>query len=217
MTIAGRFSDLPTSLISGHGAFHAATKGELGQQLSQLKDGQSPKVFVISCVDSRVDPATLFGSAPGEIFVTRNVANLVPAYAEQASTESGSHGTETAIEYAVKALKVEHIVVLGHAGCGGVGACIASKSAPLDFHFIGSWISLLDQARDKVLDQGADDPQVALEHEGVRASLERLADYPFVATALERGALKLHGGWFNIGEAQLYWMDGTGRFAPVES
>ncbi|NVK34126.1 MAG: carbonic anhydrase [Rhodobacteraceae bacterium] len=169
--------------------------------------GQKPDVMVISCCDSRVTPEGVFAAGPGELFVMRNVANLVPPYE---STE-GQHGTSAAIEYAVRALKVKHIVVMGHAKCGGVQAFRENANArTIDGDFIGRWIKLLEPAAiamacmpvDKI-----DDPQLAMEYAGVRQSLKNLRTFPFVEEAIVGEELSLHGAWFDIGSGELRVME----------
>lgn len=198
----------PTDLISGYGRY--LQKGfvrykETHERLAVY--GQQPKVMVISCCDSRVTPEGIFHAGPGELFVFRNVANLVPPCEDDDSL----HGTSAAIEYAVRSLKVEHIVVLGHAKCGGVHAFRQNANAPtLKGDFIGRWIKLLEPAAiamacmpvDKI-----DDPQLAMEYAGVRQSLKNLQTFPFVKEVLESGELKAHGAWFDIGSGELRVMD----------
>lgn len=208
----------PHALLSGYGRYMA--KGyvrhkETHEHLAVY--GQTPEVMVISCCDSRVTPEGIFNVGPGELFVLRNVANLVPPF----ETDGGHHGTSAAIEYAVAALKVKHIVVMGHAKCGGVQAFReSSRSSNLDGAFIGRWIKLLEPAAislacmpvDKI-----DDPQLAMEYAGVRQSLVNLGTFPFVEEAIQNGSLSLHGAWFDIGSGELRVMDpDTECFAPAE-
>lgn len=201
-------TDFPTHLVTGYHRY--LQKGfvrhkETHENLAIY--GQQPDVMVISCCDSRVTPEGIFHVGPGELFVVRNVANLVPPYEE---TE-GQHGTSAAIEYAVNVLKVKHIVVMGHAKCGGVQAFREHANAPLATgEFIGRWIKLLEPAAiamacmpvDKL-----DDPQLAMEYAGVRQSLKNLRTFPFIAEALDGGTLAVHGAWFDIGSGELRVMD----------
>ncbi|MFD1695955.1 carbonic anhydrase [Roseibium aestuarii] len=200
--------NFPSDLIAGYGRY--LQKGfvrykETHEHLAIY--GQKPQVMVISCCDSRVTPEGIFHAGPGELFVFRNVANLVPPCEE----DSGLHGTSAAIEYAVRALKVKHIVVMGHAKCGGVQAFRENANAPtLKGDFIGRWIKLLEPAAiamacmpvDKL-----DDPQLAMEYAGVRQSLKNLETFPFVKEELEAGSLSIHGAWFDIGSGELRVMD----------
>lgn len=181
--------------------------------------GQTPEVMVISCCDSRVTPEGIFNVGPGELFVVRNVANLVPPYED---TE-GQHGTSAAIEFAVNGLKVRHIVVMGHGQCGGVKAFRENANAPMATgQFIGRWIKLLEPAAIAMacmpVDK-ADDPQLAMEYAGIRQSLKNLMTFPFVDSAVQQGGLTLHGSWFDIGSGELRVMDAESqRFeqaAPV--
>jgi len=163
---------------------------------------------VISCCDSRVDPVTIFDARPGELFVIRNVANLVPPY----NVDDGLHGTSTAIEFAVRNLKVGTIMVLGHARCGGVRAAM-DASATADAAFLSQWISLLDDAKLRV---GGDDAD-ALEHASIKVSLERLMTFPFVAEAVRAGRLTLAGARFSIFDGRLEILDQkTGEFSDAD-
>jgi carbonic anhydrase len=177
--------------------------------------GQQPQVMVISCCDSRVTPESIFGAGPGELFVVRNVANLVPPY----EPDDHHHSTSAALEFAVQALKVRHIVVMGHCLCGGVKAFLDQDSTPLSpGDFIGKWMALLDPAAEFRCDpvERADDPQLAMEYAGVRQSVSNLRSFPCVSILESRGRLSLHGAWFDIGSGELRLMDpATGRFAPA--
>lgn len=182
------------------------------------EEGQTPRAMVIACCDSRVEVNSIFGQRTGELFVHRNIANLVPPY----TPDGRQHGTSAAIEFAVKHLKVEHILVMGHSLCGGVAGCIAmcEGKAP-EFEktesFIGRWIDTLRPGYDRVSDiVHEEDKQTALEKEGVHVSLENLVSYPFVKEAVEAGTLSLHGLWADISEMDLETFDGTiRRFVPV--
>jgi len=209
----------PVHLVAGYGRY--LEKGfvrykETHERLAIY--GQQPEVMVISCCDSRVTPEGIFHSGPGELFVLRNVANLVPPFEE---TE-GQHGTSAAIEYAATALHVKHIVVMGHAQCGGVRAFRENANAPaLKGDFIGRWIKLLEPAAISMacmpVDNG-DDPQLAMEYAGVRQSLKNLLTFPFVASLVQQGSLTLHGAWFDIGSGELRVMDPeTEKFATCDT
>ncbi len=172
-------------------------------------EGQSPHVMVITCADSRLDPATIFDALPGELFVVRNVANLVPPYEEK----EGLHGTSAAIEFAVQKLNVDTILVLGHVACGGVAAALE----PPEMHagtFMGAWIDLLEEAKARLPD--SKDPHKALERESVKLSLERLQTFPFVARALQEKRLTLAGGVFGVADGALEMLNSaTGTFVPA--
>lgn len=173
--------------------------------------GQSPKTLVIACADSRVDPATIFNADPGELFVVRNVANLAPPFEEA----PGFHGVSAAIEFAVIHLKVEIILVLGHAQCGGVAAALADR--PRDPHsFLDSWISLLDTAKARIEADHHEHPPTALEYESIRVTLENLATFPFVAKAMKDRGLTLAGARYGVADGGLELLDRTtGAFNPV--
>ncbi len=185
---------------------------EIYYRLNKL--GQSPKVMVIACCDSRVDPATIFDAGPGELFISRNVANLVPPYAP----DGAHHGTSAALEFAVKHLKVEDIVVMGHAQCGGANALLMQHQFGKRTEFIDSWMQIASDARDKVvLDQGdAEDVQQAIEHEIVRLSLRNLMQFSWIREAVEAGQLHLHGWYFGIEKGVLYCLNpDTNEFEAV--
>jgi len=146
-----------------------------------------------------------------QLFVVRNIANLVHPYMARARGQ-GANATSSGLEYAVKALKVEHLVVMGHGGCGGVKASLESaepNNTIGDFEFIGPWVSVLDGARDKVRASGSFNPQYALELEGIEVSLKNLLTFPFVKEAVEAGNLQLHGAWFAIHHGELHWRNNT--------
>ncbi|MAS40177.1 MAG: carbonate dehydratase [Porticoccaceae bacterium] len=176
--------------------------------------GQSPEVMIVSCCDSRVDPETIFSALPGELFVMRNVANLVPPY----ETGGTYHGVSAAIEFAVLNLRIKHLVVMGHAGCGGVKAALDREAAlQTEAEFISKWMSMLEQARLKVLagHQGASRKEMvqALEHEGIKTSLSNLRTFPFLKELEDNGRLNLHGAYFDIGTGKLYALnEATGKF-----
>jgi len=180
------------------------------------RHGQSPRVMVISCADSRVNPTDIFNADPGDMFVARNVANIVPP------NDAGRafHDTSAAIEYAVTAVDVDMIIVMGHEACGGVAGCLKGMgdNGGGGSH-VGAWVSLLNEARDRVKSKplDADGGQSALELEGVRQSLANLMTFPFVKAAVDAGALKLQGAHFSIETAQLRLTDGNGEFHAVKS
>jgi carbonic anhydrase len=199
-------------LIEGYRVYRSKRWPELRALHRRLADrGQSPRVLVIACADSRVDPATIFNASPGELFVVRNVANLAPPFEQGA----GFHGVSAAIEFAVLQLKVETILVLGHAQCGGVAAALSDR--PRDpKSFLDAWISLLDPAKARVLDRGEKDPADALEHESIRVTLENLATFPFVRQAMDEWGLKLVGMRYGVADGGLELLDPeTGAFSAV--
>ncbi len=183
----------------------------------RLAQGQAPQTMIIACSDSRVDPATIFGTSPGEIFVVRNVANLVPPF----ETGGGRHGVSAALEFAVTQLKVSEIVVLGHGACGGVTAALNRTFAGAkagEGGFIAHWIDMLDAARDRVVADFGTGPEAirALERETVKTSIANLRSFPFVRDAEAAGTLRLTGALFAIADGSLHTLDErSGQFAPL--
>ncbi len=166
--------------------------------------GQNPEAMIISCSDSRVDPETIFSAMPGELFVVRNVANLVPPY----ETGGKFHGVSAAIEFAALNLRVKHLIVMGHSGCGGVKAALDQSAAiQTESQFISRWMSMLDDARLAVLASHQTRPhaekQRALEKEGVKAAIKNLRSFPFVRELEDKGRLSLHGAYFDIATGTL--------------
>jgi carbonic anhydrase len=199
-------------LVEGYKSFRAGAYKEQVQLYRELGEGQDPDIMIIGCADSRAEPAEIFNAAPGQLFIVRNVANLVPPF----DTSGGLHGVSAALEFAVTALKVKHIVIMGHGGCGGVGACLSAAEDKPVGRFIAPWVQLLDETRDRVLAGNPADPQTAVEHAGVGASLENLMTFPFVKEAVEAGSLQLHGAWFAIALGELKWRDNeTGAFENI--
>ncbi len=180
-------------------------------------DGQTPDVMLVSCCDSRVDPETIFSAMPGELFVVRNVANLVPPY----ETTGKYHGVSAALEFAALNLRVKHIVVMGHSGCGGVRACLEHDAVrQTEAQFIRNWMSILDGARAAV--QAAQPEalpgtlRTALEIEGIKTSLANLRTFPCVQALEAKGRVSLHGVYFDIATGNLSVLNqATGAFAPV--
>ena len=199
-------------LIEGYRRFRAGTYAEQAALYRELGEGQSPAIMLIACADSRAEPSDIFAAAPGQLFVVRNVANLVPPY----MPDGKLHGVSAALEYAVNVLKVEHIVVMGHGGCGGIQASLTGDGNPAIGEFVAPWVSLLDEARQRVLESGSVNPQFSLELEGIETSLGNLMSFPFVKKAVEAGDLTLHGAWFAIRHGELHWRNGrTGRFEMI--
>jgi carbonic anhydrase len=168
------------------------------------KYGQKPDTMVISCCDSRVDPETIFSAMPGELFVVRNVANLVPPY----ETGGKFHGVSTAIEYAVMNLRIKHLIVMGHSGCGGVKAALDQSAAiQTEAQFIKRWMSMLDDARLRVVSAHQMAPTAEklklLEMEGIKTSINNLRTFPFVKDVEDKGRLSLHGAYFDIASGTL--------------
>ena len=207
------------ALIDGYRRFRENGLGRERERWSRLAEGQSPKVMVIACSDSRTDPSMVFDANPGEMFVVRNVSALVPPF----ETTPGYHGVSAALEFAVTQLEVEEIVVMGHGFCGGCAAALTGQFDHADHgegHFIAHWIDMLDEARDKVRaaypEPFGRDAFRAMEHEGVRVSLRNLRTFPWIREREEAGKLALHGAFFKISEGVLYILDETsGAFSPA--
>ncbi len=179
--------------------------------------GQNPEVMVISCCDSRVDPETIFSALPGELFVARNVANLVPPY----ETGGKFHGVSTAIEFAALNLRVKHLVIMGHSGCGGVKAALDQSAAiQTEAQFISRWMSMLDDARLRVVSAHQMAPQAVkqalLEKEGIKTSIKNLRTFPFIRDLEDKGRLSLHGAYFDIATGTLSVLNHSrGEFFPL--
>jgi len=201
-------------LLDGYKAFRNGAFAEKSELYHELEKGQDPDIMIIGCADSRAEPAEIFSAAPGQLFIVRNVANLVPPYEET----DGLHGVSAALEFAVTALKVKHIVIMGHGGCGGVSASLSAAADKPVGRFIAPWVELLDDARARVLESGVEDKQTALEHAGVEGSLNNLMTFPFVRDAIADRTLELHGAWFAIGLGELHWRDpSSGVFRAVDA
>lgn len=204
----------PPELIAGYKNFMAGRYAAERDRYHELaNEGQSPNSMVIACCDSRAAPETIFGVGPGELFVLRNVANLVPRFAPDA----GQHGTSAGIEFAVEGLKVEHIIVMGHGRCGGIHAALHPDHSPLaPGDFIGKWLTLLDPVIEQFPDRGLmteGERQTALERISIRNSIANLRTFPYVAEREKAGTLVLHGAWFDIKTGELWLMDPeTGEF-----
>ncbi len=164
---------------------------------SLVEKGQKPDVMVIACSDSRVNPSIIAKAEPGELFIVRNVANLVPPY----EPDSHYHGTSAAIEFAVRDLNVEHIIVLGHSHCGGIRCLCEGHEDAKNREFIDGWMSIVEQARDDSLKGEAQRRNV--EREAVKVSLDNLLTFPWVKRRVEIGLLLLHGWLFDLEAGEL--------------
>ena len=208
----------PQRLIDGYNAFRTGRlKAEQNRYRELAETGQSPQVMIIGCSDSRVSPEVIFDASPGELFVVRNVANLVPPYAP----DGAYHGVSAALEFATGALKVRHIVVLGHAHCGGVRA-YADHSAPISTtDFIGRWMTLIAPAAEKVGargDMAQADYLERMEKASIANSLDNLLTFPRVQYLAGAGELYLHGAYFGVATGQLSVRDPkSGTFLPVDA
>jgi carbonic anhydrase len=207
----------PARLTEGYPSFLEGRLPEERERYEELaRHGQHPEIMVIGCGDSRVAPETIFDASPGEIFVIRNIANLVPPCEPDATTSF--HGTSAAIEFGVNALKVRHIVVLGHASCGGVAA-FANKAAPLTKpDFIGKWMSQIAPVAERLGPPTADRQNwiQRLEWAVVEYSLDNLMTFPAVREAVANGTLTLHGAYFGVATGLLFVRDPqTGKFSAL--
>lgn len=213
--------ELPGELIEGYYRFRSGRlETERARYHELAETGQKPKTMIIGCCDSRAAPETVFDCGPGELFVVRNVANLVPPYAP----DGDFHGTSAALEFAVQVLRVENIVVLGHARCGGIQAALEPDGEPLSpGDFIGKWMTLADPAVTKLDDLPPESwretgRQTTLERLSIRSSIDNLLTFPCVSILHDRGRLAVHGAWFDISTGELWALDQTsGEFRQVKA
>lgn len=203
--------------LSGFERFQKRYFGEGESVFTQLRHGQNPRALVLACCDSRTDPAILFNAAPGEIFVTRNVANLVPPYNDRAKLP----GIQADLEFAVKDLDVDRIIIMGHSGCGGIAALLEGDEAAAAKHeFIGAWVSIAAPAREQVLREHAGKPHAvqakACGQTSVTFTLQNLMTYPWIRQRVEAGTLTLHGWYFDLHEGELLgYSPKTAKFEPL--
>ncbi|MCK9553377.1 carbonic anhydrase, partial [Aquamicrobium sp.] len=208
---------LPEHLLNGYRNFmQGRYASESGRYVSLAREGQHPDTMIVACCDSRSAPETIFDSGPGELFVLRNVANLVPPY----EPDGEFHATSAALEFAVQSLKVKNIVVMGHGRCGGIKAAL-SNNAPLSpGDFIGKWMSMIGPAAETVASSTlmtASERQTALERISIRYSLANLRTFPCVNILESKGRLTLYGAWFDISTGELWVMNKeTGDFERPE-
>ena len=204
----------PDRLLTGYRNFMSGRFTEQQKRYRALAEtGQKPQTLVIACCDSRAAPETIFDSGPGELFVVRNVANLVPPY----EPDGQFHATSAALEFAVQSLKVSDIVVMGHGRCGGIKEALDPDSEPLSpGDFIGKWMGMLKPVAEQIQNTAlltTAERQRALERVSIRNSIANLRTFPCVRILEEKGKLKLHGSWFDISTGELWVMDGkTGDF-----
>jgi carbonic anhydrase len=208
--------NFPERLITGYRSF---LDGRLSTEQARYRDlaehGQSPEVMVVGCCDSRVSPEVIFDARPGELFVVRNVANLIPPY----ETGGSYHGVSAALEFAVGVLRVKHIVVLGHAQCGGVRAFVEDNEPVSPGDFIGRWMSLIAPAAERIGPRGETslaEYVTRLEQASVAHSLDNLLTFPRLRKLIERGDVTLHGAYFGVATGRLSVRDPvSGAFVPV--
>ena len=213
-------TDAMDDLVAGYRRFHeTGYAGEL-ERWASLKEGQAPRTMVISCSDSRVDPAQIFDVSPGELFVVRNLAALVPPY----ETTAGQHGVSAALEFAVQFLKVEQVAVMGHGMCGGCQAALTRNlhgNAPGEGGFVANWVGMLDEARGPIADAMGTtgrEAERAMEMAAVKVSLANMRTFPYVAEKEAAGTLALRGAYFAITDGVLHLLDEeSGEFRATES
>jgi carbonic anhydrase len=189
-------------LRAGFKGFRAQYYDQRPELFEALKAGQKPKVLMIACSDSRIDPAVLTRSEPGELFVVRNVANIVPPY----EPDDRHHGTSAAMEFAVRDLRVEHIILLGHSQCGGIRDLVGGLAKqPSPREFIGSWVSIVQDACVHAhADVNPDADLREVEQEALRVSLRNLRTYPWVAEKIDKGELDARAWWFDLDAGKLW-------------
>ncbi len=205
--------NFPQHLLDGYANFMS---GRYVRERDRYKElaakGQRPTTLMIACCDSRAAPEMIFDSGPGELFVLRNVANLVPPY----QPDGGQHGTSAAIEFAIKGLEISNIVVMGHGRCGGIHAALNPDKTPLDDgDFIGKWLTMLGDLPNQVVANSlmtATERQTAMERISIRNSIQNLRSFPYVAALEKEGRLAIHGAWFDISAGELWVMDENGDF-----
>lgn len=205
------------NLLEGYRRFRDRKVAGEESKWAELAEGQSPRAIIIACSDSRVDPATIFDTDPGQMFVVRNVANLVPPF----EANGGRHGVSAALEFAVTQLQVPEIIVMGHERCGGIGAALTGcfhDAAPGEGGFVHRWMEQVDQLAQGIAEEHGRDEAAAriLEEAAIVQSLWNLRSFPFVKAREDAGTLKLLGCHFSISEGQLYLLDEeANEFRPV--
>ena len=206
--------DFPDYLLNGYKNFMSGRYVDERERYRALADtGQKPQTLIIACCDSRSAPETIFDCGPGELFVVRNVANMVPPY----EPDGQYHATSAAVEYAVQVLKVKDIVVMGHGRCGGIQAALDPNLEPLSpGDFIGKWMNMVKSAAEQIQSNDvmtSGERQTAMERVSIRNSISNLRAFPFVKAQEVAGKVKLHGAWFDISTGDLWVMDSkTGDF-----
>jgi len=206
---------MPERLVQGYQRFRDGYFIENKEKLAALAMEQKPRIALLSCCDSRVDPTTVFDAAPGDLFVIRNVANLAPPYEQ----EGVFHGTSAALEFAVTGLEVSHIVVLGHANCGGIRALMDKSPSDDKTSFIDQWMTIAAPVREHICASGemSDEERYATcERQAIAHSLRNLMTYPWVKTRVNAGTLSLHGWHYDLAEGTLSSLDPeTKSFLPL--
>lgn len=198
----------PSALLNGYRSFMNGRYSDESQRYRQLAEtGQKPHTLVVACCDSRAAPETIFDAGPGELFVVRNVANMVPPY----EPDGQYHSTSAALEFAVQSLRVRDIIVMGHGRCGGIKAVLDTNAEPLSpGDFIGKWMNLVRPAAELIQSNSVltlGERQTAMERVSIRNSIANLRTFPCVKILEERGKLQIHGAWFDISNGELWIMD----------
>lgn len=192
--------------LDGFSSFQRRHAGRDRELFQALRKGQRPRIMLVACSDSRVDPAILTGCKPGELFVVRNIANLIPPYV----LDDSNHGVSAALEYAVKELRVEHVIVKGHSSCGGIKALLRSEQLDQS-EFLGRWLAIAAPARERALAECGDPESKACrrscEQNALLLSLDNLMSFPFVRERVEAGALKLHAWYYDLHTLALHGWD----------
>jgi carbonic anhydrase len=203
--------DTNSRLIEGYHRFRSQQWPERRAMFERLAHtGQSPRTMIIACSDSRVDPTMIFSAEPGELFILRNVANLVPPY----QPDRAFHATSAALEFAVRVLEVTDLIVMGHAMCGGIQVLLRGAPDPAG-DFLVPWMRIAERAKRRALERAGDDPQSACEEESVKLSLENLLTFPWIAERVAARQLMLTGTIFDIRSGVLAMLKPDGNFAPV--
>jgi len=205
-------------LVAGYRRFRAGYYKENREKLTNLADvGQSPQVAVVACCDSRVDPAVITDSTPGDLFVIRNVANLVPP----CEGEGIWHGTSAALQFAVCSLGVEHVIVLGHARCGGIRSLLEVTEDQHEDSYVTDWMSIADEARQRTLERTdlttLDERIYACELDAIKISLANLQSFPWIRERVAQNRLQLHGWYYDMASGDLLCLDkASGRFVSAD-
>lgn len=206
---------LPGDLLEGYRRFRSGRYASEHERYRELGEGaQSPRTMIVACSDSRAAPETIFDAGPGELFVVRNVAALVPVYAP----DGRSHAASAALEYAVLALDVRSIVVMGHGRCGGIAAALEEASPLASSDFIGTWVAGVRDLARGLDTTGSEDPdrrRLALEHASIEQSIANLRTFPWIRSREASGTLRIHGAWFDIGLGELHML-GPGGWRRID-
>ena len=202
-----KITPLPEFLLNRYKKWKSSSYLTNANQFKKLASfGQRPSTMVISCCDSRIHAASIFGADIGEFFIHRNIANLIPPY----SADGENHGTSAAIEYATKELKVQHLIILGHRDCGGIknGYYMHSNLTIFNYEFINKWLSILLPAYNKIQKDVTEQKQInQLEQESIKVSINNLFSFPFIKKAVEENNLSIHGLMHDIGSGKLKFLN----------